>query len=165
MFETSSSSRAARTTVRTLVCVSAASVCLLTSAGDAAAGSINRTQETTFVTPAAAARFDEISAQRRGGGVHRPMAARPNRGVRPNNNVVVRKNTVVRNTNAAVRPGGWARPGNYWWRPGGAVAAGAAIGFVSAATAAAWAGAPPAPGYCWYYTDQSRTQGFWDACP
>ncbi len=27
------------------------------------------------------------------------------------------------------------------------------------------AGAPPAPGYCWYYTDPSRTQGFWDVCP
>jgi hypothetical protein len=47
----------------------------------------------------------------------------------------------------------------------GAIAAGAAIGFVAAATAAAWAGAPPAPGYCWYYTDPSRTQGFWDVCP
>jgi hypothetical protein len=63
------------------------------------------------------------------------------------------------------RPGGWARPGNYWWRPGGAIAAGAAIGFVAAASAAVWAGAPPAPGYCWYYTDPSRTQGFWDVCP
>ena len=41
----------------------------------------------------------------------------------------------------------------------------ARIGFVAAATAAAWAGAPPAPGYCWYYTDPSRTQGFWDVCP
>src|SRR5579862_9687764 len=38
------------------------------------------------------------------------------------------------------RWGGWARPGRYWWPVGGAVAAGAAIGFVSAATAAAWAG-------------------------
>lgn len=63
-----------------------------------------------------------------------------------------------------VRPGGWARPA-YRWGPGGAIAAGAAIGFVAAATAAAWAGAPPAPGYCWYYTDPSRTQGFWDVCP
>ena len=36
--------------------------------------------------------------------------------------------------------GNWARPGWYGWRPGGAIAAGAAIGFVSAATAAAWAG-------------------------
>jgi hypothetical protein len=37
--------------------------------------------------------------------------------------------------------------------------------FVAAGTAAAWAGAAPAPGYCWYYTDPSRTQGFWDVCP
>ena len=42
---------------------------------------------------------------------------------------------------------------------------GGAIGFVTAATAAAWAGAPAAPGYCWYYTDPGRTQGFWDVCP
>jgi len=63
-----------------------------------------------------------------------------------------------------VRPGRWVRPA-YRWAPGGAIAAGAAIGFVAAATAAAWAGAPPAPGYCWYYTDPSRTQGFWDVCP
>ena len=59
----------------------------------------------------------------------------------------------------------WVRPGNYYWRPGGAIAAGAAIGFVAAATAVAWAGSPPAPGYCWYYTDPGRTQGFWDVCP
>jgi hypothetical protein len=66
-----------------------------------------------------------------------------------------------------VAPGGvWAgRPGWYRWAPGGAIAAGAAIGFVTAATAAAWAPAPPQPGLCWYYTDPSRTQGFWDACP
>jgi hypothetical protein len=71
---------------------------------------------------------------------------------------------------AVVRPGvarnaRWVRPANYYWRPGGAIAAGAAIGFVAAASAAAWAGAPPAAGYCWYYTDPSKTQGFWDACP
>jgi hypothetical protein len=62
------------------------------------------------------------------------------------------------------RWGGWARPA-YRWGPGGAIAAGAAIGFVAAATAAAWAGPAPGPGLCWYYTDPSRTQGFWDACP
>ena len=72
---------------------------------------------------------------------------------------------------AVVRPGyhgggvRWARPGWYRWPRGGAIAAGAAIGFVTAATAAAWAGAAPAPGMCWYYTDPSRTQGFWDYCP
>jgi hypothetical protein len=63
----------------------------------------------------------------------------------------------------AYRYGGWTRPG-YGWRPGGAIAAGAAIGFVSAATAAAWAGPAPGPGLCWYYTDPSRQHGFWDAC-
>ncbi len=26
-------------------------------------------------------------------------------------------------------------------------------------------GPPPQPGLCWYYTDPSRRQGFWDACP
>ncbi len=57
------------------------------------------------------------------------------------------------------------RPGWYRWAPGGAIAAGAAIGFVTAAAAAAYASAPPQPGLCWYYTDPSRTQGFWDACP
>jgi len=61
--------------------------------------------------------------------------------------------------------GGWARPGGYWWPVGGAVAAGAALGFVSAAAAASWAGAAPGPNLCWYYTDPSRRQGFWDACP
>ena len=53
----------------------------------------------------------------------------------------------------------------YWWPTGGAVAAGAALGFVSAAAAASWAGAAPGPNLCWYYTDPSRQQGFWDACP
>ena len=75
--------------------------------------------------------------------------------------VVVRRGAVV---GPGVRPGRWVRPANYYWRPGGAIAAGAAIGFVTAATAAAWAGAPLGPGYCWYYTDPSRTQGFWDVC-
>jgi hypothetical protein len=64
----------------------------------------------------------------------------------------------------AVRVGGWSRPGNYYWRPGGAIAAGAAIGFVTAAAAASWAGAAPGPNMCWYYRDPSRTNGFWDVC-
>jgi hypothetical protein len=72
---------------------------------------------------------------------------------------------VNRNVNRnVVRVGNWARPGAYWWRPGGAIAAGAAIGFVSAAAASAWAGAAPGPNMCWYYTDSSRRQGFWDVC-
>ena len=118
----------------------------------------------------------EVRAGARGGGaargarggvvVHRGGAAVGPRGaayrgrtavVGPRGNVAVRNRTVV-------RPGGWARPGNYYWPRGGAIAAGAALGFVSAATAAAWAGSAPAPGMCWYYTDPSRTQGFWDYC-
>ena len=55
---------------------------------------------------------------------------------------------------------GAARVAEPWF-----IAAGAAIGFVTAASAAAWAGAAPAAGMCWYYTDPSRTQGFWDYCP
>ena len=81
--------------------------------------------------------------------VRRGSAARRTTVVGPRGNVASR--TVVQR-GAAVRP--------RVARPGGAIAAGAAIGFVAAATAAAWAGSPPAPGYCWYYTDPSRTQGF-----
>jgi hypothetical protein len=99
--------------------------------------------------------------------VRRGAAVRRTTVVGPRGNVANR--TVVRR-GAVVRPGyagggvRWARPGRYYWPRGGAIAAGAAIGFVTAATAAAWAGAAPAPGMCWYYTDPSRTQGFWDYC-
>ena len=98
---------------------------------------------------------------RRGGAARRTTVVGPRGGVA--------SRTVVRG-GAGVRPGyagggvRWARPGRYYWPRGGAIAAGAAIGFVTAATAAAWAGAAPAPGMCWYYTDPSRTQGFWDYC-
>ena len=60
--------------------------------------------------------------------------------------------------------GGWARPGWYRWGAGGAIAAGAAIGVLATGAAIAYAGQPPAPGLCWYYTDPSYRQGFWDAC-
>jgi hypothetical protein len=107
-----------------------------------------------------------------GGGANHANVKNVNRNVNRNpnvnRNVNVKKNVNVnRNVNVNVsgaRYGGWARPG-YRWAPGGAIAAGAAIGFVSAATAVAWAGAAPGPGLCWYYTDPTRTQGFWDACP
>jgi hypothetical protein len=61
--------------------------------------------------------------------------------------------------------GGWRRPATYWWAPGAAIAAGAAVGFVTAAAAARYAGTAPGPNYCWYYTDPGRTRGFWDVCP
>ncbi len=98
---------------------------------------------------------------RRGGAVRRTTVVGPRGGAA--SRTVVRRGAVVRPGYAG---GGvrWTRPGWYRWPPGGAIAAGAAIGFVTAATAAAWAGSPPAPGYCWYYTDPSQRQGFWDVC-
>lgn len=106
-------------------------------------------RDTSAVVPAVVVRRGRAVVGPRGGaGVRRSTVVRP--GVRP--------------VRPGVRPGRWARPGWYRWPPGGAIAAGAAIGFVTAATAAAWAGAPPAPGYCWYYTDPSQRQGFWDVC-
>lgn len=62
--------------------------------------------------------------------------------------------------------GTWHRP--YRWRPGGAIVAGAAIGFLSAAAVGTYYYAvprPPRPDLCWYYTDPTRTNGFWDFCP
>jgi hypothetical protein len=111
---------------------------------------------------------------RRGGVARRGFVARgPRGGV-----VAGRRTAVVR---PGYRPGyrpvrplprpvvvapGWRRPAAYWWRPGAAVAAGAAVGFVSAAAATAYVNSrPPGPGYCWYYTNPQRTQGFWDLCP
>ena len=58
--------------------------------------------------------------------------------------------------------GPWVR--SYGWPVGGAIAAGAAIGFI-AASSATWAPAAPQPGLCWYYTDSTQRQGFWDNCP
>ena len=90
----------------------------------------------------------------------RAVARRGGVAVGPRGNAVAyRSRTVVRGP--AVRGAAVVRPG---YRGGGTIAAGAAIGVVTAATAAAWAGAAPAPGMCWYYTDPSRTQGFWDYC-
>jgi hypothetical protein len=113
-----------------------------------------------------------------------PVAFRGRGGIARRTTVVgrrgyARRTTVVRpgrrgggvRRAGVVRPGWhgggtrWARPARYWWRPGTAIAAGAAIGWVTAATAVAWAGAAPGPNMCWYYTDASRTKGFWDACP
>jgi len=86
-----------------------------------------------------------------------------NRNVNVNRNVHVNRG-VYRGANVYYHGGRWVRPGSYWWPVGGAIAAGAAIGFVSAATAASWAGQAPGPNYCWYYTDPSQRQGFWDVC-
>jgi hypothetical protein len=111
----------------------------------------------------------------KGGKVSAGKSAKVNRSAKVNKNVK-RNVNVNKNVNVNVKRGlytgrhvytggVWVRPSAYWWPVGGAVAAGAALGFVAAATAAAWAGASPGPGYCWYYTDPSQQQGFWDTCP
>jgi hypothetical protein len=111
----------------------------------------------------------------RGGGVHRGVYhggvyRGPHGGVYRGGTVYrggVYHGGVYRGGAYGYRPGywgGWARPGWYAWPAGGAIAAGAALGVVGAATAASWAGPPPGPGLCWYYTDPSRQRGFWDAC-
>jgi len=104
------------------------------------------------------------------GGAYRHPGARPGYrppgrpGYRPVNRPGYRP-PVGRAVVVAPRAVWGGRPGWYRWAPGGAIAAGAAIGFVTAAAAVSLAGAPPQAGLCWYYTDPSRTQGFWDACP
>ena len=105
---------------------------------------------------------EEVQHRRDAGVVRRGPPGFARHGVRPGP-VVVRPGfrpgpTVV------VRRGGWGRPRHFWWGVGGAVAAGAALGYV-VASAAPWAGPPPGPGLCWYYTDWSRRGGFWDVCP
>ena len=111
--------------------------------------------------------FSKVVVVRRGGTVyHRGVYRGPHGGVY-RGGAVYRGGTVYRHGPYPYRAGawgGWARPGWYSWPVGGAIAAGAAIGVVSAAAAASWAGSPPGPGLCWYYTDPSQRQGFWDAC-
>jgi hypothetical protein len=122
---------------------------------------------------------DGLFVQARGGGgharhgggghvAHRGNVHVANRHVSRNVNRNVNRNVsrnVNRNVNRSRHGGNWARPGGYWWPAGGAVAAGAALGFISAAAAASWAGAAPGPNLCWYYTNPSQQQGYWDACP
>ena len=107
------------------------------------------------VSPLAAQANDQlkVEVQRRFGGRGRyvgPRIARPVNVWRPRRAYVIGPGYRV------------ARP---WWRPGTAVVAGAALGFVAAGAAVAWAGQPPGPGYCWFYTDPSYRAGFWDVCP
>ena len=157
-------------TIALLLCVELPAPAMAASVGNA-----------VWLAPAASERPVLTDVQvRRGGGVRRSTVVRRPGGTVRRSTVVrrpgggaVRRSTVVRRPGGTVvrrstvvgRGGRWVRPGNYRWRPGGAVAAGAALGFVGAATAAAWAGAAPASGMCWYYTNSSRRSGFWDYCP
>jgi hypothetical protein len=110
-----------------------------------------------------------VGTKSKAGGAHSNVKAKKNVNVKKDVNVNVNRTVNVNRglySGRHVYTGGtWVRPGAYWWPRGGAVAAGAALGFVTAAAAASWAGASPGPQYCWYYTDPSHRQGFWDYCP
>lgn len=87
----------------------------------------------------------------------RGTVARGNRtNVNRNTNVNVRRT----NVNVVTRPVRvWgARP--YY----GTIVGGVALGTVIAVAAANAAPTPPAPGLCWYWSDSSKTKGYWDYC-
>jgi hypothetical protein len=141
-------------------CTAAIALALTTVTLSAPAYALSGPMPSAKLQNLAPSNVEQVVVVRRGGAVARG----PRGGV-----AAVGRATVVRppGYRPSVRPGygpRYVRPA-YRWGPGGAIAAGAALGFVAAGTAAAWAGAAPAPGYCWYYTDPSRTQGFWDICP
>jgi hypothetical protein len=131
----------------------------LASAGIAgmAQSAISPSENTEVIKVARVVRYNRAVAVR---GVNRAVVV--NRGVRVNRAVVV--NRGLYRGRYVYRGGPWVRPRAYWWPIGGAVAAGAALGMIAASTAT-WAGTPPGPGYCWYYTDPTQRQGFWDQCP
>ena len=113
-------------------------------------------------------RQGSVHRSHRGSGSHVDRG-RVNRGQvhrsHPNRSHVYRSHRsrpVVRHT---YRPGRVVVHPRRYWNRGGAIAAGAAIGFIAGAAAVSWAGQPPRAGYCWYYTTPARTTGFWDWCP
>jgi hypothetical protein len=91
---------------------------------------------------------------RRGAVATRPVARRP--AVNRNTNVNVRR------TNVTVV----ARPVRVWSaRPHyGTIVAGVALGAVIGVAVANAAPTAPAANLCWYWSDPSRTQGYWDYC-
>ena len=70
--------------------------------------------------------------------------------------VVAPRRTVVV---APVRPVPAARPW-YWGR----VVAGVTIGTIIVASAVAVAPKPPSPELCWFWSDSTKTKGYWNYC-
>jgi hypothetical protein len=75
------------------------------------------------------------------------------------------KNFSNRDFGNDIRRGSWVRPSSYWWRPGAAVAAGAAASWIGEEAVASSVGPAPGPDMCYFYTDTTKTAGFWDICP
>lgn len=103
---------------------------------------------------------------RGGGGVRRGGGYRGGSNVVRGGGNVVRGNVVRGGHNTVVVGGRGAWGRGYRWPPGGAIAAGVAVGVLTAGAAAAYTSTrPPAAGLCWYYRDWTYTSGFWDVCP
>jgi hypothetical protein len=94
--------------------------------------------------------------------VNRNANVNVNRNVNRNANVSVNRNRNV-NVNRRVGVGVGVGPVRPWARRPyfGTVVGGVALGTIVAATAIP---VVPAPGLCWYWTDATNTQGYWDYC-
>lgn len=98
------------------------------------------------------------NANRKGGGGNK-NANRNNNNNRQNSKNFNNNNNRNRNVNVRVnvRPvRGWVRRPYY-----GTVVGGVALGAIIAASTIPVA---PAPGLCWYWTDATQSNGYWDYC-
>jgi hypothetical protein len=98
------------------------------------------------------------NANRNGGGGNK-NANRNNNNNRQNNKNFNNNNNRNKNVNVRVnvRPvRGWVRRPYY-----GTVVGGVALGAIIAASTIPVA---PAPGLCWYWTDATQSNGYWDYC-
>jgi hypothetical protein len=109
---------------------------------------------------AGAASRTRVVAGPRGGAVSRTAVVKGPRG-----NVAARRTTVVKGPrgNVGARSVAVVRPVRRWVRRPyyGTVVAGVTLGTIIAATAV-----PPAPSseVCWYWSNSSHSQGYWDYC-
>jgi hypothetical protein len=107
------------------------------------------------------ARVTRSTRVSRGGNVARRTNVRTTRSTnvrrRANGSVNRRTNVVNRRVVRPVRP--WVRRPYY-----GRVVAGIALGSVIWATSAGIAPAAPGPNLCWYWSNDSKTRGYWDYC-
>jgi hypothetical protein len=90
--------------------------------------------------------------------VNRNANVTRNRNVNRNHNVTRNRNVNV-NVNRLARVGvtrPWVRRAYF-----GTVVAGVTLGTIVAASAIPTA---PSPDLCWYWTDSSESQGYWDYC-
>jgi hypothetical protein len=113
---------------------------------------------------AGAASRTRVAVGHRGVAASRTRVAVGHRGAVASRTTAVRGprgNVAVRRTTVAV--GGVVRPVRRWVRRPyyGTVVAGVALGTLIAATTIP---AAPSPDLCWYWSNSSQSQGYWDYC-